>query len=48
MTARFQQQEPMTNFVFPKSAPVPQHGQQPDKDCKKIKEQRSFEPRPGH
>jgi hypothetical protein len=48
MTTRFQQQEPMTNFSFPKEAKHPQHGQKPDKSCKDIKEPRSFEPRPGH
>jgi hypothetical protein len=44
----FQQQDQMTNFTFPKEAKHPQHGQPADKDCKKIKEVRSFEPRPGH
>lgn len=44
----FQQQDTMSNFTFPKEAKHPQHGQPADKDCKKIKEVRSFEPRPGH
>lgn len=48
MLRGFQQQDPMTNFCFPKAAAVPQHGQKADKDCKKIKERRSFEAKPGH
>lgn len=48
MLTGFQQQDPMTNFSFPKAAAVPQHGQKADKDCKKIKERRSFQPKPGH
>ncbi len=44
----FQQQDTLSNFVIPRSCAVPQHGQQPDKECKKIKERRVLEPRPGH
>lgn len=44
----FQQQAPLQNFGFTRSAPAPQHGQKPDKDCAKLKEPRSFQPRPGH
>ena len=48
MTKGFQQQDPMTNFCFPKVAAVPQHGQKADKLCKKIKERRIPTPQPGH
>ena len=48
MTKGFQQQDPMTNFCFPKVAAVPQHGQKADKLCKKIKERRVLQPQPGH
>ena len=48
MLKGFQQQEPMTNFSFPKAAAVPQHGQKADADCKKIKERRILTPQPGH
>ena len=47
MTKGFQQQDPMTNFCFPKVAAVPQHGQKADKLCKKIKERRIVAPQPG-
>jgi hypothetical protein len=48
MTRGFQQQDQMHSFVLPKSAPTPQHGQKADKATAKIKENRSFQPRPGH
>lgn len=48
MTRGFDQQDPSVNFCFPKSAPAPQHGQKADKIATKIKEPRSFQPRPGH
>ena len=48
MTHRFEQQDPSVNFSFPKSAATPQHGQKPDKKAVKLKEPRSFQPRPGH
>lgn len=47
MLTGFQQQNQMTNFCFPKVAATPQHGQKADKDCKKIKERRTFDPKPG-
>ncbi|CAN5881499.1 hypothetical protein BH11PSE1_BH11PSE1_25480 [soil metagenome] len=47
MTRGFDQQDPTLNFSIPKSAPKPQHGQTPDKIVK-VKEQRTFQPRPGH
>lgn len=48
MTSGFQNQNPMTNLCFPKSTPKPQHGRKPDEACIKLKEKRSFQPRPGH
>jgi hypothetical protein len=48
MTSGFQNQNPMTNFCFPKSEPKAQHGQKPDQECVKLKEKRTFEPKPGH
>lgn len=48
MTRGFDQQDQSVNFCFPKSAPAPQHGQKADKKATKIKEPRSFQPRPGH
>lgn len=48
MTHGFQQQNQMANFTIPKSAPSPQHGQKPDKKAAKLKEPKSFQPRPGH
>jgi len=48
MTTGFQHQDPMTNYSVPKSEPKPQHGRKPDADALKLKERRSFEPRPGH
>ncbi|CAN5567470.1 hypothetical protein BH10PSE5_BH10PSE5_31570 [soil metagenome] len=47
MTRGFDQQDPTLNFSIPKSAPKPQHGQTPDKIVK-VKEPRTFQPRPGH
>lgn len=48
MTRGFDQQDPSINFSLPKSAPKPQHGQAPDQKTAKVKEQRTFQPRPGH
>jgi hypothetical protein len=48
MTSGFQNQNPITNLNFPKVEPKPQHGQTPDKACLKLKEKRTFQPRPGH
>jgi hypothetical protein len=48
MTRGFQQQNQTNSFVLPKSAPSPQHGQKADMAAAKIKESRSFQPRPGH
>lgn len=48
MLKGFQQQDPLTNFCFPKAVVLPQHGQKADKVCKKIKERRIIEPAPGH
>ena len=47
MTRGFDQQDPSINFSPPKSVPKPQHGQSSDKTVK-VKEQRTFHPRPGH
>ncbi len=48
MTSGFQNQDPMRNVCFPKCEPKPQHGRKPDAACVKLKEKRSFEPKPGH
>lgn len=48
MIKSFQHQHPLTNFSPPRPEPKPQHGQQPDAECLKVPEKRSFEPRPGH
>ncbi len=48
MTSGFQNQNPMTNLCLPKAEPKPQHGQKPDEACIKLKEKRTFQPRPGH
>lgn len=48
MTRGFDQQDPSVNFSFPKSAAAPQHGQKADKKTAKVREPRSFQPRPGH
>ena len=48
MTSGFQNQNPIQNFCFPKSAPKARHGQKPDPACVKLKEKRTFEPKPGH
>lgn len=48
MTQGFQHQNQQTNFAFPKSAATPQHGQKADKQASKVKQNRSFQPRPGH
>ena len=48
MIKNFEHQHPLTNFSPPRPEPKPQHGQQPDAECLKVPEKRSFEPRPGH
>lgn len=48
MTRGFQNQDPMQNVCFPKAEPKPQHGRKPDEACVKLKEKRTFEPKPGH
>jgi hypothetical protein len=48
MTQGFQHQQPVQNLGFSKSAPTPQHGQPAVKEPIKVKEPRSFQPRPGH
>jgi hypothetical protein len=49
MTRGFQQQDSLVNFTIPKSVATPQHGQKPDKQADRpSRQQRSFEPRPGH
>jgi hypothetical protein len=48
MTNGFQHQDPLQNFSQPKSEPKAQHGRKPDEDVLKVKERRTFEPRPGH
>ena len=48
MTSGFQNQNQDANLCFPKTAPKPQHGQKPDEACIKLKERRTFQPRPGH
>lgn len=49
MTHGFEQQDPLKGFTIPKSAATPQHGRKPDKAAKpaKVREARSFEPKPG-
>lgn len=50
MTKGFQQQDTAGNFVIPKSAATPQHGQAAEKReaQSQVRESRSFKPRPGH
>lgn len=48
MTQGFQHQNQAGGFTIPKSAATPQHGQKADKAVEKLKEARSFQPRPGH
>jgi hypothetical protein len=48
MTNGFQHQDPMTNYSVPKSEPKAQHGRKPDEDAPKVKERRTFDPKPGH
>ena len=48
MTKDFQNQQPSALTAFSRSTAKPQHGQKPDETCLKIKEKRSFEPRPAH
>lgn len=48
MTSGFQNQDPTRTLIFPKSEPKAQHGRKPDPECLKLKERRTFEPKPGH
>lgn len=48
MTSGFQNQTPNLTGSLPKAEPKAQHGQKSDQDCMKVKEKRSFEPKPGH
>lgn len=48
MTHGFQQQNQSANFTIPKACATPQHGQKADEKVVKLKEKRSFQPRPGH
>ena len=49
MTHGFQQQDPSQGFRFPKSEPLAQHGQKPDKlKAQPNRPPRSVEPKPGH
>ena len=52
MNHLFEQQDPALGFSMPKSCATPQHGKQPDRKepavKEKLKENRSFQPRPGH
>lgn len=48
MPHQFEQQDASANFTLPKSAATPQHGQKADKKAVKLREPRSFQPRPGH
>ena len=47
MVTNFQQQSPLQNLNLFKSVPKPQHGKKADPNMMKLKEPRSFEPRPG-
>lgn len=48
MTHGFQQQDPAQGFSFPKSEPMAQHGQKPDKRrAQPVRPARSVEPKPG-
>ncbi len=47
MTKGFDHQDRSAYFAIPKSAPAPQHGQKADQSAK-LKERRSFQPRPAH
>jgi len=49
VTQGFQQQDPSLNFSFPKSEPLAQHGQKPDRtNATPVHRAHRFEPRPGH
>lgn len=48
MTHGFQHQDQAAHFTATRSAASPQHGQKCDEAVVKLKEKRSFEPRPGH
>jgi len=48
MTQGFQQQDRMAGFSIPRSAASPQHGQKPANEPLKLREPRSYTPRPGH
>jgi len=47
MPTGFQQQNPLANFIIPKPCAAPQHGQKADGVCKKLKDPRPIDPRPG-
>ena len=48
MTHGFQQQNATLGLSFPKSAPMPQHGQKPTEKPLPVRPPRSYKPRPGH
>lgn len=48
MTKGFDQQDRSATYSFTKSAPTPQHGQRTGREAEKLKEPRSFQPRPAH
>ncbi len=48
MTHGFQQQDTGLGYAFPKSAPMPQHGQKAPEKPLPVREPRSCIPRPGH
>jgi hypothetical protein len=48
MTTQFQHQDRGLGFQIPRSTPTPQHGQKADAETLKVREPRSYAPRPGH
>lgn len=48
MTRGLPQQDTLAGFCIPKSAATPQHGQKPAQKPVKVRQPRSFLPRPGH
>ena len=48
MTHGFQQQDTTLGMYLPRSAAQPQNGQKAAPTPKKPREQRSYQPRPGH
>ena len=48
MSTHFQHQDSSLGFTIPRSAPAPQHGQKADAKTLKVREPRSYSPRPGH